>query len=73
MSDRVTEMDTRAQEKQAKTVLPAYQEGYQAYQRGVRFTCCPHSPGRASYCEWARGWIQADTDRFSKKQTGSSS
>lgn len=72
MPNRVTEMDTGAHNTQGETVMSVYQEGYQAYSKGVLFACCPHNPGRPSYSEWVRGWIQADTDRYRQWPTASS-
>jgi hypothetical protein len=41
-----------------------YEEGYRAFCHDVAFECCPYSPGRVSYSEWARGWLAAEGDRY---------
>jgi ribosome modulation factor len=64
MSDQITQADVLTRDNHTDDVHSTYKEGYRAFCDNVAFECCPYAPGRLSYSEWARGWLDAEGDRY---------
>ena len=64
MLDQVAPADISTTDNRTDDVPSAYEQGYRAFRDDVGFECCPYTPGRVSYSEWARGWLEAEGDRY---------
>ena len=64
MSEQVTPVNVSNTNDHTDDAPSAYEQGYRAFQEDIAFEWCPYTPGRVSYSEWARGWLQAEADRY---------
>jgi ribosome modulation factor len=64
MSDQMAPTDVSTADNQTETAFSTFEQGYRAFLEDVPFECCPYVPGRPSYSEWARGWLEAEGERY---------